>query len=137
MNKRRKFTPEFKSQVVLQLLSGERNMAGMCREHQLTAQMVGNWKQQFLAGAPQVFQKGETDSTEQARIAELERMVGKLTMELEIAKKASSLLAEVAAQNSVEWQKESSLVRLLSRQQQSKKANEPRAAILSQSRLSG
>lgn len=41
MSKRRKFTPEFKSQVVLQLLSGEKSMAELCREHQLTAQMVG------------------------------------------------------------------------------------------------
>ncbi len=47
------------------------------------------------------------------------------------------ILNQVAAPNSVEWQKESSLARLLSRQQQSKKANEPRAAILSQSRVSG
>lgn len=103
MNKRRKFTPEFKSQIVLQLLSGEKSMAELCREHQLTAQMVGNWKQQFLAGAPQVFQKGETDSAEQARIAELERMVGKLTMELEIAKKASRLLDGMRGRNG--WQR--------------------------------
>ena len=51
MSKRRKFTAEFKSQVVLQLLSGERSMAELCREHQLTSQMVGTWKQQFLAAA--------------------------------------------------------------------------------------
>lgn len=99
MNKRRKFTAQFKSQVVLQLLAGEKSMAELCREHQLTAQMVGNWKQQFLAAAPQVFQRGEMDSAEQARIAELERMVGKLTMELEIAKKASSLLAGMPTRN--------------------------------------
>ncbi len=99
MNKRRRFTPEFKSQIVLQLLSGEKSMAELCREHQLTTQMVGNWKQQFLAAAPQVFQRGEMDSAEQARIAELERMVGKLTMELEIAKKASSLLAGMPTRN--------------------------------------
>ncbi len=99
MNKRRRFTPEVKSQIVLQLLSGEKSMAELCREHQLTTQMVGNWKQQFLAAAPQVFQRGEMDSAEQARIAELERMVGKLTMELEIAKKASSLLAGMPTRN--------------------------------------
>ncbi|MCB9438404.1 MAG: transposase [Anaerolineales bacterium] len=52
MKKKRKFTPGFKSQVVLQLLSGEKSMAELCREHQLTSQMVGNWKQQFLAAAP-------------------------------------------------------------------------------------
>jgi transposase-like protein len=92
MNKKRKFTPEFKSQVVLQLLSGEKNMAELCREHQLTSQMIGNWKQQFLAAAPQAFEKGSDTSAEQEHIAELERMIGRLTMELEIAKKASRLL---------------------------------------------
>lgn len=92
MNKRRKFTPQFKSQVVLQLLSGERSMAEVCREHQLTAQMVSNWKQQFLTAATQAFESEASRNGEQERIAELERMVGKLTMELEIAKKASSLL---------------------------------------------
>lgn len=92
MNKRRKFTPQFKSQVVLQLLSGERSMAELCREHQLTSQMIGTWKQQFLAAATQAFENAATSNVEQERIAELERMVGKLTMELEIAKKASRLL---------------------------------------------
>lgn len=92
MNKKRKFTPEFKSQVVLQLLAGERNTAELCREHHLTSQMIGNWRQQFLAAAPQAFEKGGETSVEQERIAELEQMIGRLTMELEIAKKASSLL---------------------------------------------
>jgi transposase len=99
MSKRRKFTPQFKSQVVLQLLSGEKSMAELCREHQLTAQMVGNWRQQFLAGATRAFENEAAHSAEQERIAELERMVGKLTMELEIAKKASGLLASVRARN--------------------------------------
>jgi transposase len=92
MRKKRKFTPEFKSQVVLQLLSGEKNMAELCHEHQLTTQMIGNWKQQFLAAAPRALEKGGETSVEQERIAELERMIGRLTMEVEIAKKASRLL---------------------------------------------
>lgn len=54
--------------------------------------MIGNWKQQFLAAAPQAFEKGDEPNAEQERIAELERMVGRLTMELEIAKKASHWL---------------------------------------------
>jgi transposase-like protein len=99
MNKRRKFSPQFKSQVVLQLLSGERSMAELCREHQLTSQMIGTWKQQFLAAATQAFESDATNNAEQERIAELERMVGKLTMELEIAKKASRLLDGMRARN--------------------------------------
>lgn len=42
--------------------------------------------------AHQAFESGEQVSQEQGRIAELERMIGQLTMQLEIAKKASRLL---------------------------------------------
>ena len=99
MSKRRKFSPEFKSQVVLQLVSGEQSIAELCRAHQLTSQTINTWKQQLVAAAPQAFEKGGASSGEQERIAELERMVGKLTMELEIAKKASHLLAGMRDRN--------------------------------------
>ena len=101
MSKRRKFSSQFKSQVVLQLLAGEKSMAELCREQQLTAQMVGNWRQQFLAAASRAFESEAIRSAEQERIAELERMVGRLMMELEIAKKASGMLAGVRSRNGV------------------------------------
>jgi transposase len=53
---------------------------------------VARWKVEFLEKAPQLFQTREQSSQERARIAELERMIGRLTLELEIAKKASALL---------------------------------------------
>ena len=99
MRRRRKLSAEFKTQVVLQVLSGEKRLAAVCREHQLTAQMVGNWKQQFLAHASQAFDNEAVSSGEQERIAELERMVGKLTMELEIAKKATSIAHSLTTRN--------------------------------------
>jgi len=101
MSKRRKFSPQFKSQVVLHLLSGEKSMAELCREHQLTAQRVGNWEQQFLTGATRAFESEATHDAQQERIAELERMVGRLTMELEIAKKASGILDGMQPRNGV------------------------------------
>jgi transposase-like protein len=99
MRSRRKFSPEFKSQIVLQLVSGEKSLAQVCREHQLTSQMVNQWKQQFLAHARHAFEPEAVTQADQQRIAELERMVGKLTMELEIAKKASNLLSSTASRN--------------------------------------
>lgn len=36
MSKRREFSAEFKSQVVLHLLSGEESLTELCCEHQLT-----------------------------------------------------------------------------------------------------
>ena len=98
MRSRRTFSAEFKTQVVLQVLSGEKSLAEVCRDHHLTAQMVGNWKQQFLAQASRAFES-EANSAEQERIAELERMVGKLTMQLEVAKKATSIAHSLSNRN--------------------------------------
>jgi transposase-like protein len=99
MRTRRKFTGEFKSRVVLEVLSGEKTAGEACREYELTGQMINDWKAQFLAAAPQVFEKETANGGEQERIAELEQMVGKLTMQLEIAKKASRWLDGTSSRN--------------------------------------
>jgi len=99
MGKRRNFTPEFKAQIVLQLISGEKTNAEVCREHRVSAQQLGNWKQQFLANASSVFAPNHPQQEETQRVAELERMVGKLTMQLEIAKKASTIYNSAASRN--------------------------------------
>ena len=92
MVNRRQFTPEFKAQVVLELLSGAKSGAEACRQYSLNAQVLSRWKTEFLQNAGRAFNTEEQNSKEQARIAELERLVGRLTLELEVAKKASSML---------------------------------------------
>ncbi len=92
MAKRRNFSAEFKAEVVLAVLSGAKSQAEVCREHRLSPQLFGNWKQQFLENAAQAFEQDKRRGEETAQIAALERMVGKLTMQLEIAKKASRIL---------------------------------------------
>jgi len=92
MGKRRKFDGQFKADAVLALLTGEKTSAELCREHGLTSQTLGNWKKQFLDNASRAFENGSGESNDDQRVAELERMVGKLTRHLEIAKKASSIL---------------------------------------------
>ena len=92
MSKRRRFTPEFKARAVLEVLTGARSAAQVCREHQLKDTVLSRWKREFIERSAQVFEGGKEQEQEAGRIAELERMVGRLTMELEIAKKASLLL---------------------------------------------
>jgi len=93
MGKRRTFTPEFKLQVVLDLLSARKSNAEICREHSLAAPVVTAWKEQFLERAPTLFATGQSHSAEQQHIAELERLVRRLSLELEASKKASSILS--------------------------------------------
>jgi len=90
--KRRDYTPEFKFQLVLKLLTGEQRAAQLCRQHQISETSLSRWRQQFLDNGAQAFESDDGASAEQERIAELERMVGRLTMELAAAKKLSEWL---------------------------------------------
>lgn len=99
MPKHRQFTPEFKAEVVLEIISGQKTAAEICREHNLKPDLVSKWKTQFLTEAVTVFRRNEAADPQQARIAELERLVGKLSLELEVAKKASRLLTSPLSRN--------------------------------------
>ena len=90
---RRKFTAEFKAQVVLELLSGAKSSAELCHEPQIAASVLGEWKTVFLRHAPAAFERPEHRNGQEAtHVAELERLVGRLTLENDILKKATSIL---------------------------------------------
>src|SRR5512135_1483645 len=90
--RRRSFTAEFKAQVVLEILSGRSSQAEIARQHKLKPELIARWKDTALEGLESLFQGEGQRCQDQDRIAELERMIGRLTMELEVAKKASALL---------------------------------------------
>ena len=96
---RRNFTAEFKAKVVLEIISGSRSAAEVCREYNLKPDLISHWKNQFLANAAQVFENKSEMDPQQARVHELERLAGKLSLELEIAKKALTLLPRARVQN--------------------------------------
>src|SRR5689334_14270079 len=90
--RRRSFTAKFKAQVVLEVLSGTRSQAEAARQYKLKPELIARWKDIALEGLESLFEGGEDRDQDEDRIAELERMIGRLTMELEVAKKASALL---------------------------------------------
>jgi len=96
---RRVFTPEFKARVVLELISGQRSHAELCRQHQLSPSLLTLWKDTFVERVPRLFLEDARLDHEQARIAELEQLVGRQALELEILKKASRLLPGNADRN--------------------------------------
>lgn len=92
MKKRRRFTPEFKSKVVLDVLMGAQSPAEACRKHALSPNLLTLWKSTLLERAHTLFQPDEQRDDDQARIAELEQLLGRSTRQIEILKKASMLL---------------------------------------------
>ncbi len=99
MSNRRKFTPDFKARVVLEELTGVKSKAEICREHQLKPQVFSRWRVEFLERAPEIFATQPSRGNEQQQITELERMVGRLTMQLEAAKKASNISTSLSTRN--------------------------------------
>ena len=92
--KRRTFTPEFKAEVVLEALRGESSQAEVCRRHNLSEDPLSKWKQQAVENIAAGFTSTDKHANEATeRIAHLEQLVGRLTLSLEIEKKASTLLS--------------------------------------------
>ena len=93
MAKRRKFTAKFKAEVVLEALTGESSQAELCRRHNLSDEQLSKWKRQLLENAAALFEPADKQSdANMERIAHLEQLVGRLTVALDIQKKASTWL---------------------------------------------
>ena len=97
MAKRRKYSPEFKAQVVLEIISGAKTQAEVARQHRIKPDLINRWRRQFLEKAPSLFERGNrSDGAAETQIAELERALGTKTMELEAAKKASNIFRQLS-----------------------------------------
>ena len=85
--KRRLFTREFKLQVLREIEAGK-SVAQASREHQLHPALISKWQKQHSQYAEQAFSGNGNIYKDEARVAELERMIGQLTMENALLKKA-------------------------------------------------
>ena len=91
MAKRRKFTPETKARIVFEIISGAKSIAQASREHQIKDSLLYRWRTEFFENAIRGWETGNLAQAKRlaAEKAELQRMVGKLTMQLEVQKKVS------------------------------------------------
>jgi transposase-like protein len=93
-NKRRTYSAEYKLDTVMEGIRGEKSIAQICRERGIKDTLYYKWRDIFTEHAKEIFetQRSTAQQKREERIAELERMVGKLAMENEILKKAKSWL---------------------------------------------
>lgn len=91
---RRKFSAEFKLDTVMEGLRGEKSIAQVCRERDISESLYHKWKAIFQERAVEIFadRRAVVEDEQERQIAELERLVGRLTMEVEVLKKARSWL---------------------------------------------
>ena len=89
--RRRRFTKEFKLQIVREVLAGK-SLAQAAREHQVLPASIVAWRKTVEAYPESAFQGNGNSYTGEAKIAELERMVGQQAMEIALLKKVLSCI---------------------------------------------
>jgi transposase len=88
MVKHRRHSIEFKRQVAQEFLAGE-TLHGLARRHDISRNLVRIWVDKYEAGAlDEDARAADLLQAYEARIAVLERLVGKQALELELLKGA-------------------------------------------------
>ncbi len=90
MPNRSRYSPDFKAKVALESLRGETTQAALCRRYNISADRLSRWRKKLVEGASRLFADGKGCDPSLERITQLEQLVGKLTLELEVSKKLLS-----------------------------------------------
>lgn len=89
----RNFSAKFKSELVIELLKGEKDLNTFATENNIQPNLLRNWKKEFLNKASVVFDDSREDnlkeklSLECKEKAEYAKKVGQLTMQVDWLKK--------------------------------------------------
>ena len=84
--KHRTYTKEFKRQLVEESLSGISRPGVLCRKHNIARGLLIQWQKQYAKG--KYDNEPIVEAVSQEKIQQLERMVGRLTMDNDLLKKA-------------------------------------------------
>jgi transposase-like protein len=89
--KRRTFGAQFKLETVLEGIRGEKSIAQICRERDITRTMYDKGRDVFLERAAAIFadQRSRREDSQAERVAEVEPLVGKQALAIEILKKCT------------------------------------------------
>jgi transposase len=86
----RNHSREFKFRIVRALISGEKSLAQICREHSLAPSMVSRWRDQYNEKGAEAFPGTGAGSrvaeSEAERVAALEASLGRAHLEIEFLK---------------------------------------------------
>lgn len=94
MKKRNKYSAEFKSKVVLEVLQETSTINEIGSKYGISPVVISRWKSEFVERAAEIFKKGPSEAEKELqekdeRVAQLERKVGQLTYEVDWLKKKS------------------------------------------------
>ena len=86
------YPADMKAKIVLEVLTGVKTVDAASREYDVTPRTILGWRSKFLQNASLVFERHVDREAQEQRVADLEQLAGRLSLELEGAKKASNIL---------------------------------------------
>jgi transposase len=96
---RRQFSREFKLQVIREVSAGK-SVAQAAREHEVHPNNITNWRTQLEKYGSEAFQGNGNTYTHEAKVAELERIIGQYAAENTLLKRALKSLEEARPNSS-------------------------------------
>lgn len=96
MEKRNRYTAEFKAKVVMELLKEEETLNQIAGKYQLNPQMLSQWKSDFVKNASVVFERGKDEASKlkkemQDKETRYQQIIGQMSYEIDWLKKKSGL----------------------------------------------
>ena len=94
--KLRKWAAEEKMAIVLEGIKGQKSVAEICREHQISQTLFYRWRDRFLESAQRGLANGGGKDEEEALRAEIEKLqkiIGRQTIAIEALKKTQDLIS--------------------------------------------
>ena len=76
------YPPKFKFQIVLELLQGEQTVGQLAKAYNVHPNSILKWKKELLEKGPEVFIRDNSAAEYEARIAQLEQLLGKKEVEI-------------------------------------------------------
>ena len=89
MNKRKRYSVEFKAKVALEALKEQKTLSELSNQYQIHSVQISSWKKQLLDGAATIFKNSKNNNLkkQQNLEAHLYQEIGRLKIELDWLKK--------------------------------------------------
>lgn len=101
MRPKRKFNKEFKRLIVEELVSQTSTLAQLSRRYNLSSGLILGWEKQYAVGKLNNVPEENVEALKD-RIEQLEKMIGRLTMDNDLLKKATQFSLKKKSANSSE-----------------------------------
>ena len=82
----KRYSPKFKFQVVLEVLTGDKTPGQVAKAYDVHPNTINNWKQTVLDKGPELFAKDGTVAEYEKKIADMERLLGQKEVEIALLK---------------------------------------------------